>query len=60
LNLLITGGSDCHGTSKGKPLIGTVKLPYEFVELLKQKVVQKAVESGFKLADAASSFLPKV
>jgi predicted metal-dependent phosphoesterase TrpH len=35
LGLLITGGSDCHGLSKGKPLIGTVKLPYEYVERLK-------------------------
>jgi hypothetical protein len=33
--LLVTGGSDCHGMSKGKPLIGTVKLPYEHVEALK-------------------------
>lgn len=29
--LLITGGSDCHGMSKGKPLIGTVKLDYQHV-----------------------------
>ena len=36
-NLLVTGGSDCHGFSKGKPLIGTVKLPYDHVEKLKQK-----------------------
>jgi predicted metal-dependent phosphoesterase TrpH len=35
-HLLVTGGSDCHGFSKGKPLIGTVKLPYEHVEKLKQ------------------------
>jgi predicted metal-dependent phosphoesterase TrpH len=28
--LLVTGGSDCHGLSKGKPLIGTVKLPYDY------------------------------
>ncbi len=32
--LLITGGSDCHGLSKGKPLIGTVKLDYAHVEKL--------------------------
>jgi len=32
--LLITGGSDCHGLSKGKPLIGTVKLDYRHVENL--------------------------
>ena len=31
-DLLVTGGSDCHGYSKNKPLIGTVKLPYEHVE----------------------------
>ena len=34
-HLLVTGGSDCHGLSKGKPLIGTVKLPYENVDQLK-------------------------
>ncbi|HEX5219456.1 MAG TPA: PHP domain-containing protein [Verrucomicrobiae bacterium] len=32
--LLVTGGSDCHGLSKGKPLIGTVKLDYRHVEKL--------------------------
>ena len=35
--LLVTGGSDCHGMSKSKPLIGTVKLPYALVERLKEK-----------------------
>ena len=34
-NLLITGGSDCHGRAKKDILIGTVKLPYEYVEKLK-------------------------
>jgi hypothetical protein len=34
-HLLVTGGSDCHGFSKNKPLIGTVKLPYAHVENLK-------------------------
>ena len=33
-DLLVTGGSDCHGYSKNKPLIGTVKLPYAHVEKL--------------------------
>jgi len=32
--LLVTGGSDCHGFSKKAPLIGTVKLPYDHVERL--------------------------
>jgi predicted metal-dependent phosphoesterase TrpH len=39
--LLVTGGSDCHGKSKGKPLIGTVKLPYTHVEKLKQHRAKK-------------------
>ena len=43
-HLLVTGGSDCHGFSKGKPLIGTVKLPYEHVEKLKEAVSRKTVE----------------
>ena len=34
LSLLVTGGSDCHGLSKGKPLIGTIKVPYQYVERL--------------------------
>jgi len=33
-DLLVTGGSDCHGFSKKAPLIGTVKLPYEHIEKL--------------------------
>jgi predicted metal-dependent phosphoesterase TrpH len=36
-HLLVTGGSDCHGYSKGKPLIGTVRLPYEHVEKMKER-----------------------
>ena len=39
--LLITGGSDCHGLSKGKPLIGSVRLPYERVERLKAKALRR-------------------
>jgi 3',5'-nucleoside bisphosphate phosphatase len=35
--LLVTGGSDCHGLNKGKPLIGSIKLPYEHVQQLKAK-----------------------
>jgi predicted metal-dependent phosphoesterase TrpH len=43
-NLLVTGGSDCHGMSKGKPLIGTVKLPYRQVEKLKEAAAQRTVK----------------
>lgn len=51
--LLVTGGSDCHGMSKGKPLIGTVKLPYQHVEKLKARAAERkqqrnaAQESSF-------------
>ena len=41
-DLLVTGGSDCHGMSKGKPLIGTVKLPYQHIEKLKEAVAAKS------------------
>lgn len=34
---LVTGGSDCHGMNKGKPLIGTIKLPYQHVRDLKNR-----------------------
>jgi len=34
-NLLVTCGSDCHGLSKGHPLIGGIKLPYWRVERMK-------------------------
>lgn len=37
-DLLVTGGSDCHGMNKGKPLIGTIKLPYQHVEQLKERL----------------------
>ncbi|MBC8001126.1 MAG: hypothetical protein H7X97_00945, partial [Opitutaceae bacterium] len=33
--LLVSGGSDCHGMSKGRPLIGTVKLEYRHYEALR-------------------------
>lgn len=36
LGLLKTGGSDCHGAGKGRVLIGTVRVPYEIVERLKE------------------------
>jgi len=36
-NLLVTGGSDCHGLGKGKILMGGVRVPYELVERLKRE-----------------------
>ena len=37
-NLLVTGGSDCHGMNKGKPLIGSIKLPYENIRRMKARL----------------------
>ncbi|HHW56614.1 MAG TPA: PHP domain-containing protein [Clostridia bacterium] len=37
-NLIITGGSDFHGVEvDGRDLLGTIKLDYEYVEILKSK-----------------------
>lgn len=47
--LLVTGGSDCHGMAKGKPLIGTIKLPQVYVDNLK-----KAAERWLRRPVAAS------
>jgi predicted metal-dependent phosphoesterase TrpH len=45
LSLLVTGGSDCHGLSKGIPLIGSVRLPYPYVEKLKARARISAASS---------------
>ncbi len=34
--LLVTGGSDCHGNAKSEVRIGSMKIPYDLVEKLKQ------------------------
>ena len=39
--LLVTGGSDCHGMTKGKPLMGSVKLPYQHVEKLRERAAER-------------------
>lgn len=39
--LLVTGGSDCHGHSKGKPLIGTVRVPMTHVEKLRTRAGER-------------------
>ena len=40
-HLLVTGGSDCHGLNKGRPLVGTVKLPRHYVEQLKAAIRER-------------------
>lgn len=36
-NLLVTGGSDCHGEAKPEVRVGKVSVPYELVEKLKEE-----------------------
>ena len=38
LELLVTGGSDCHGSAHGRILIGSVDVPYECVTALRAKL----------------------
>jgi len=45
-HLLVTGGSDCHGYSKARPLIGTVRLPYSHVEKLHAARDQRKAARG--------------
>lgn len=51
-DLLITGGSDCHGLSKGKPLIGTVKLPGEHVDKLRAAHLRRLASDASQPAGA--------
>ena len=39
--LLVTGGSDCHGLSKGKPLIGGIKLPIHYVHKMQKALAKR-------------------
>ncbi|MDP2940933.1 MAG: PHP domain-containing protein [Candidatus Omnitrophota bacterium] len=40
-NLLVTGGSDCHGDAKSQIKIGSMKIPYALVEKLKSAKAQR-------------------
>lgn len=37
-DLLVTGGSDCHGEIKDSILLGSVKVPYEYLAALRKEV----------------------
>ncbi|HEY1170386.1 MAG TPA: PHP domain-containing protein [Verrucomicrobiae bacterium] len=45
-DLLITGGSDCHGMNKGKPLIGSIRLPYSNVVKLRERAALNKARYG--------------
>ncbi len=36
-NLIMTGGSDCHGLGKGRVLLGGVRVPYDIVNRLREE-----------------------
>ena len=41
LDLLPTGGSDCHGPSRNGPLLGSITVPMERVEALRERACAK-------------------
>ena len=38
--LLSTGGSDCHGDGRGQAVMGTVRVPSTFLDVMKEKLTQ--------------------
>lgn len=46
LGLMITGGSDCHGASKSRPTIGTIRLPVARVDTLRERVRERRAEAA--------------
>jgi len=51
--LLVTGGSDCHGHNKGRPLIGTIRLPHEHVTRLRERAAQLGAHAAQAPAPAS-------
>lgn len=47
--VLVTGGSDCHGMSKGRPLLGTVRLAYAHVERLKARADERKAATALPI-----------
>jgi predicted metal-dependent phosphoesterase TrpH len=45
-NLLITGGSDYHGFENSRRALGEIKLPYEYVEELKEASINQKLHIG--------------
>lgn len=42
-DLVVTGGSDCHGLRRGDPLLGVFKVRYELMEKLRERWQQKSL-----------------
>jgi predicted metal-dependent phosphoesterase TrpH len=58
LGLLVTGGSDCHGRSKNRPTMGSVKLPMSFVEMLLKCQRSRRVAVAEQASGAVASGAP--
>ena len=52
-NLSVTGGSDCHGMNRGKPLIGNVRLPQLYIAQLRERW-EAVRDSAFSEAQASA------
>jgi len=59
LGLVVTGGSDCHGTSKARPTIGTVKLPMTRVDALRERLAQRQEGKPFAPASGGAEAITK-
>ena len=57
-HLLVTGGSDCHGLSKGKPLIGTVNCLINMSRLSKRAPPNGSSLDRFRGMSAARRNFP--
>jgi len=51
-NLLITGGSDYHGFENSRRTLGNIRIPYEYVEILKTSVFELKIRLGNKQLEA--------
>ena len=50
-NLLVTGGSDYHGFENSKRTMGDIRIPYEYVEILKMSSIElKITRSNYILS----------
>ncbi len=56
--LLVTGGSDCHGMNRGRPLIGSIHLPYRYVAILKERAAQRKARSATSTPDVPQPDTP--
>jgi len=52
--VLVTGGSDCHGLSKGRPAVGGVRLPWSYYEAFRGRLTEQRELRGPVQMDPAA------